>query len=560
MGYLTIHRPRDVRALCSTQKSALQFLKIAVRLSKANSGSFILLNPNTGLLEIEAAVGLSKRASRLKLRLGQGITGWVATTGKLLRIPNVNLERKYISVNPKIRSEMAVPVEWKGQVIGIINLDSHQQDHFESELEEPLRKLAGEAAEWLTYAWEIQKMHLRDQQLTTLVGMGRSIVSQGNLDEALERITRDAARLMKTKVCSLMLLSPDKQKLILRASYGTGINYINRAHILVEESLIGVVVNRRRHLNVLNVQTDHRYQNSEMARQENLVSLLAVPLVFGAETIGILSVYTQEPHRFSNDEIKLLQTLADLSAVAIEKNRILARVVETEEMLRQSERLSALGLLATEVAHEIRNPLTVMQMLFHSLMSHMEMTPDARQDVVIIEEKMRQMNKIVAQVLNLARSTEPVLAPIEVVQMLDDTLLLIRHKLSQQQVAVSRIVAESLPLLYADRTQLEQVLLNLVLNAVDAMPEGGNLRLGAQVRETAESRYMVLSVRDNGQGMTQEQANTLFLPFLTTKQQGTGIGMAIVQKIMENHRGKITVTSRKGRGTLIRLWLPLDRD
>ena len=113
---------------------------------------------------------------------------------------------------------------------------------------------------------------------------------------------------------------------------------------------------------------EKRYLRPDVARKEHLVSMLAVPLIFAGEAQGVLALYTQKRHRFSNDEIKLISALSDLSAVAIEKGRLLARVVDMEEKLRASERLSALGLLAAEIAHEIRNPLTVMQMLFHALM------------------------------------------------------------------------------------------------------------------------------------------------------------------------------------------------
>lgn len=558
MAYITLLRPGEVRKLTDTQKALAYFLKVSVQLTQADSGSFILLNPNTGLLDIEASVGLSKRASQIKLRLGQGITGWVATTGKALRIADVRTERKYVAVNSSIRSELAVPVEWKGQVIGIINLDSRQVDHFQLAQEETLHQVAREAADWLAYVWEVQNLRVKDQQLTTLVNMGQTILSQPNLDAVLQRVTQEAARLMKTRVSTLLLVSGDKKELVLRASLGTGKRYQSRPNLKLDESLVGVVVNRSRPLTVLNVQIDHRYQQVEMARREGLVSLLAVPLIFGVETIGVLSVYTHQAHRFSNDEIQLLQTLADLSAVAIEKTRLLARVVETEEHLRQSERLSALGLLATEVAHEIRNPLTVMQMLFHSLVHSTPMTEPAQKDASIIEEKMRQMNKIVDQVLTLARSTEPTKQPLQIEAMLDDITLLIRHKLSQQNVIVRRVPMKTLPIVWADRTQLEQAILNLVLNAMEAMHSGGILWLGAALERVDGTNYVGLVVRDNGSGMTKTEVEKLFAPFLTTKQHGTGIGMAIVQKIMENHRGKILVTSKKGVGTKFRLLLPLE--
>jgi signal transduction histidine kinase len=228
-----------------------------------------------------------------------------------------------------------------------------------------------------------------------------------------------------------------------------------------------------------------------------------------------------------------------------------------EEKLRASERLSALGLLAAEIAHEIRNPLTVMQMLFHALVESLQLDATSQRDAELISEKMRQMNRILDQVLSFARSSEPIKEQVRADQLIDDVYLLIRHKLQQQEVETRISVAENLPPFRADRAQVEQVLLNLILNAVEAMPKGGLLRLGATQEVWEDAPVIALSVRDNGEGMSQEQLDNLFAPFLTYKDSGTGIGLAIVKKIMENHQSKVQVESKVGQGTRFKLLFPI---
>ena len=228
-----------------------------------------------------------------------------------------------------------------------------------------------------------------------------------------------------------------------------------------------------------------------------------------------------------------------------------------EEKLRASERLSALGLLAAEIAHEIRNPLTVMQMLFHALMESVQKDATSQRDAELISEKMRQMNRILDQVLSFARSSEPMKEPVHAGQLIDDVFLLTRHKLLRQGIDVRSSVPDDLPPFRADRAQIEQVLLNLILNASEAMPKGGALRLSA-TRELFEGRpHIVIGVRDNGQGMSPKQVENLFAPFLTYKESGTGIGLAIVKKIMENHQAKLQVESKVGQGTRFRLFFPM---
>jgi signal transduction histidine kinase len=550
-------RRRDLRTLLHPQKALDRILAAAVRSTRADAGSFILVNPNTGLLDIEASVGLSEKAKKVKLRPGEGITGWVATTGRPLRTGDVLAERRYISINPKVRSEMAVPVEMRGQVVGLLNVDSVKIDAFSATDEARLVDLASEAAQWLELAWEIDQLRLKGRQLSSLVDIAQMILSETNLDEILEQVTVQTTRLMKARLCAVFLLNDDGSELVLRACQGGTKLYRQKPNLSVEESLLGSVVMRRKPLAVVDVMEEKGYGQTDVARRERLVSMLAAPLIFTEKTLGVLVVYTQQRHRFSNDEIKLLTTLGDLAAVAIEKGRLLARVVDMEEKLRASERLSALGLLAAEIAHEIRNPLTVMQMLFHALVESLQLDETSQKDAQLISEKMRQMNRILDQVLSFARSSEPIKEAVRAEQLFDDVFLLTRHKLQQQEIDVRSSVPEGLPPFRADRAQIEQVLLNLILNASEAMPKGGALRLSA-AREDLEGRpYLALSIRDTGQGMSQDQIDNLFAPFLTYKESGTGIGLAIVKKIMENHQSKVEIESKVGQGTRFKLLFPV---
>jgi signal transduction histidine kinase len=550
-------RRRDLRTLLHPQKALDRILAAAVRSTRADSGSFILINPNSGLLDIEASHGLSERAKRVKLRPGEGITGWVASTGKPLRTGDVRQERRYISINAKVRSEMAVPVEIRGHIVGLLNVDSVAVDAFSATDEDRLVDMASEAAQWLELAWETDQLRLKSRQLTSLVDIAQMIISETNLDEILEQITLQTFRLMKTRLCAVFLPNDDGSELILRACHGGSAFFREKATLGAEDSLLGSVLKHRKPVAVLDVAKEEGYIHPAVARKERLVSMLAAPLGFGEKVVGVLAVYTQQRHRFSNDEIKLLTTLADLSAIAIEKGRLLARVVDMEEKLRASERLSALGLLAAEIAHEIRNPLTVMQMLFHALMESLHLDDTSRRDAALISEKMRQMNRILDQVLSFARSSEPIKEPIHAQQLIDDIFLLTRHKLQQQGIDVRSTVADDLPPFRADRAQVEQVLLNLILNAAEAMPDGGTLRLTAAEEEVDGEPRVALSVRDNGEGMSSEQIENLFAPFLTYKDSGTGIGLAIVKKIMDNHQSKVQVESKLGQGTRFKLLFPI---
>ena len=356
---------------------------------------------------------------------------------------------------------------------------------------------------------------------------------------------------MRAKMCSLMMLDDSHEWLDLRASYGAAEAYLSKPRLSVGESLLGVVVRRKKPLQVANVQISTRYQNVEVARREGLISLLSVPLLFGGQTIGTLSVYTGQPYNFSNEEIRILSALAQLSAIAIEKARLYERIVDVEEQLRQNEKLSALGLLAAEVAHEIRNPLTVMKMLYHSLDLKFPAGDPRAKDTRIIGEKIEHLNKIVEQILAFARTSEPKLAPVNLNQLLDELGLLVRHKLKNQNVVWKTKLQANLPKITGDATQLEQVFLNLILNAAEAMPGGGTLTISAKAttarHEGSRRPLIIVEFKDTGEGMTEEQQQRAFTSLLnTSKRTGTGLGLVIVHRIVEAHHGKLTLRSKPG--------------
>jgi len=551
-----------IHSTLDPQQALQLILREAVRLMRASSGLVSLINPNTGMLEIHASAGLSADAALVRLRVGQGITGWVARTGKPARVGDVRKDPRYVMLRPDVRSELAVPLEVLGEVRGVINVDSQSEGAFSQSDQELLQELSEQAARVVQNTWEFEHSRLKARLLETLVSLSRTINSALNVNEALQLITREACNLMEARTGSLLMLDPTGQWLDLRASHGAGPAYRDKPRLSVDESFMGIVVRRKKPMQLENVQTSSLYQNIQMAQREGLISLLSAPLVFGGQCIGTLNVYTGEPRSYSNEETSALTALAELSAIALEKARLYERVVDVEEQLRQNEKLSALGLLAAEVAHEIRNPLTVMKMLYHSL--QLEFSPgDPRvRDDAILREKMEQLNKIVEQILDFARSTEPKLSSVNINQLLDDMALLIRHKLRNQQIHFLRRLDPDVPEIMADPTQLSQAFLNLALNAVEAMPKGGVLSISSRAvrlgRNNPKPSQVLIEFRDTGEGMPEERRWRPFSSLLsTTKHRGTGLGLAIVGRVVETHRGKLRIRSRPGKGTAVLVSLPV---
>lgn len=550
-----------IHSTLEPQEALQLILEQAVRVMRASSGSVVLLNPTSGLLEIHASMGLPPKAEEVKLRVGEGLTGWVARKGQTVRTGDVSQDPRYIQLGKNISSELAVPLIVNGEIRGVLNVDSDRKDAFSASDQELLEALSSSAAKVIHNTWLYEQLRLKARLFETLARVGQTINSALNLDDALQVITREACLMMNAKMCSLMMLDEKREWLELRASYGAGPAYIKRPPISAAESLVGVVVRRRKPMQVENVQTSTRYQSTELAHREGLVALLSVPLLFAGQSIGALSIYTGRSYKFSDEEIRILSALAELSAIAIEKARLYERVVDVEEQLRQNEKLSALGLLAAEVAHEIRNPLTVMKMLYHSLDLKFPKADPRNKDVEILGEKMEHLNKIVEQILAFARTTEPKFAPVSLNEIIEELGLLVRHKLRNQNIQFLHKLDPELPPVMADATQLEQAFLNLILNASEAMPQGGKLTVTSHavtVDNSVKATHVVVEFKDTGEGMSEEQRNRAFSSVLsTTKPKGTGLGLAIVGRVVETHRGEIQIKSRARQGTTISVLLPL---
>ena len=555
-----VHSTLDLRQV-------LQFVLVdAVRWMRAQSGTVCLINPTTGFLEVEAVQGLPAETAAMRLKVGEGITGWVARNGEPVCVGDVHRDKRYVEVHPGIRSELAVPLRVMGQVRGVINVDATTENAFSPDDVELLTELAAIAAPAIANTWHFEQSRLKARLFESLVHVGQIINNTLSVDDALQGITREARALLKAKMCSLTMLDETREWLELRAHSGAGDAYVSKPRLSVSDTFLGIVIRRQKPMQLENVQSSARYQNASLARREGLASLLSVPLMYAGRPTGTLNLYTGEPHTFSDEEVRVLSAYAELSALALEKARLYDRIVSVEEELRESERLSALGLLAAEIAHEIRNPLTVMKMLHHSLDLDFPEGDPRRTDVRIMGEKMDHLNRIVDQVLDFARSTEPQIVDVDINQLLDDLGLLTRHKLRAQEIQLVCRLQPHLPRVAGDPTQLEQAFLNLTLNAVEAMPKGGRLSVRSRSLRSrgagpgSHPSHVAVRFRDTGVGMSEERRRRAFSSMLsTTKAKGTGLGLAIVARVVEQHHGSVRVWSTEGKGTTFLVVIPVER-
>jgi nitrogen fixation/metabolism regulation signal transduction histidine kinase len=253
----------------------------------------------------------------------------------------------------------------------------------------------------------------------------------------------------------------------------------------------------------------------------------------------------------------------EIGQLALAFNRMTGELTAQRERLVQAERVAAWRELARRLAHELKNPLFPLQITVENMQRARERYPEQfdevfREGTSTLLAELAQLKQIIARFSDFARMPTPEMQAVDLNALAKETVKFFEPQLAQARVLPAIKLDPSLRAVQADPEQMARVLRNLVLNAIDAMPEGGTLTL----RTTSIEGGARLEVADTGQGLTPEECERLFTPYYTTKTHGTGLGLAIVQSVISDHHGRISVASEKGKGATFRIELygtPFDR-
>lgn len=235
---------------------------------------------------------------------------------------------------------------------------------------------------------------------------------------------------------------------------------------------------------------------------------------------------------------------------------------QRQEELIQSEKMAALGQLSAGIAHEIRNPITSIKIFIQSLEREIDLDDNQKEDFRIIRKEIDRINEHITLFLNFARPEDPVFSAITISEILKDPLNLLAAKLKDTGIRLEVALFDDRTPVRGDRKQLAQVVLNLLLNAVEAMPQGGTLKISSALKTDPGSLQEVLQliVKDTGHGIPVADRPYLFDPFFTTKAGGTGLGLSVAYSIIQKHSGRIEVESELGKGSSFILSLPVRKE
>ena len=381
-----------------------------------------------------------------------------------------------------------------------------------------------------------------------------NIISTARDPEQIVSALIDLARQVVPVVASNIFLFQDRSPALAPLSARADSLLEREVAQQLESGIVDWVIAEKKTIVVPDL--EHMVQNGS-AR-----NYVIVPLILRGEGIGIYLIHTEKAQQeFTNQDIQLLTVLANQAAVGVEHwratqqlTRAHAELKASQTQMVQAAKLAAIGELAAGIAHEIKNPLQV-------LMLHLELVQNGKalpNWVEMFSKQVKRLSDLTLRLMNFARSTseEVAMEPVSPNKVMEEIVAIVEHDWENSGVSIQKHYQENLPAVSGNSNYLQQVFLNLLINARDAMTEGGAITIA-----TALTGYFVsIKISDTGPGIDREIQEKIFKPFFTTKgEKGTGLGLAVCSKIVAQHKGEIRIDSEPGKGTTFTIFLPVWR-
>jgi PAS domain S-box-containing protein len=455
---------------------------------------------------------------------------------------------------------LAVPLLVRDQPLGVALVSAAEAGRRFSQAElSRAVAIASQLAVAVDNARLYSETRRRAEELSLLQDVGRTLVETLELEQVLTAGVRNLARMVDAPEAYLVLLDEATGELVVQAVSGPGQAQLGLrfAHDPAT-SVTARCMDRREPLLLEDAAADP-HANQALRALSGMRSGLVLPLLVRDKAIGAaMIVESQRLRRFTAAEVQRASAVSNQLAVAVDNARAHARALaalaglqQAQEKLLRQERLAALGELSAVVAHEVRNPLGVIFNSLGSLRRLLRPEGDARTLLDIVGEEADRLNRIVGDLLDFARPSPPQLRPERLERLVEEA---VAAALAQQPTAVVvvRDLDPAMPPVQLDGRQVRQALLNVAANAVQAMPRGGRLTARARL----EGATAVVELEDTGAGIPDDVLARIFEPFFTTKATGSGLGLAVVKRIVDAHGGEILVGAAPGGGARFTLRFP----
>jgi two-component system NtrC family sensor kinase len=385
-----------------------------------------------------------------------------------------------------------------------------------------------------------------------------SVHSCSDVKEVLDLVVRKSSEVVNAKGAILRILNLETSQLDLSAAYGLSEEYLSKGHISSKNRLYALYRFNKVFV-IKDVQKDPRVIYREAARREGIRMMLDLPLTIENNFIGIIRIFFAQPRDFSEEELSFLVSIAEQCALALEKARLIEKQkLQYMHLSLQTEKMAALGRMAAAIAHEINNPLAGVLLFSTNLAKKVPKEGPLKEGLDIIIHETIRCKSIIQELLEFSREREPQKVLKNINDVINKALSILENEFRLHHISTEKALSDELPDTLLDVNQMEQVFVNLLLNAVEAIQEKGVITIKSYL--DASQAYEIIDIMDTGCGIPPDDMNKIFEPFFSTKPKGTGLGLAVSYGIVRNHQGEIKVSSQPGSGTRFTIEIPVTRE
>ena len=540
----------------------------AAQLTGVGFVSFWVADDRTRTLVLtgHSVPAMARDFPRKAARYEDGSVGWIARHREPLVIDDVIADGRALDPDWwrrwNLHSFAGYPVVADGELLAILVFCHSQPMTLTPSTRDVIDIFVAQAAVAVRNARLYTDSQRERREATALADTARSLALSLDFDEVADRIVDAVIPVFGAHSSSLYRLGGDGQITAVARGGSGRKNFDRRLAWPKGAGVVGVCVDARRAVWTRDVLADPVYELPSPFREAIVATgsraVIATPLNVKSRVVGALVISYAEPREFEEREIALQQAFADQAALALENAQLYASARDNVERLRdaqaqlvQAAKLGALGQLVSGVAHELNNPLSVI-IGYGQLLLARELSPAMRRPIELMVSQGDRMAKIVRNLLFFARQRPPERGSVHVHDLIEQTLALRLNQMALSSITVRREYAEQLPAIGADSSQLQQVFLNLLLNAEQAIlgaNRPGEITVRTALGATPDT--VVAQVIDDGPGIPADAVGRVFEPFYTTKDvgQGTGLGLSVSYGIVNEHGGRLTVESRPGATT-----------
>lgn len=538
-----------------------QIVVLAATVTEAQVGSIMLLDEHKEFLRVAAAIGLEPDVvAQTRLPVGESIAGYVAKSGEPLVIADVESDPRFKRTNKEkygAASLLCVPLRIKNSVLGVINM-AHKQGRtpFSDDDLRLLSTFASQAAVAVDDANQFEKSRRRLIEFEILHEISLQMHTLGSVGKFRELLVSKLRRVFPIDYAVWFTWNRDSGTLVPEGATGadklplTESGKIDLSKVSVEAVTIADLSITNADLEsvaVLSKKLSRRLDDHHLYPNPG-GAFMAIPIYRGNAPAYLLCLGSSAEHGYSDEDISLARLVISQSAVLFERERALVN----------STRLLTMGSMISEISHDLRRPLNSIR---GSMSILWQRHPELLTELPMLkglEDEVHRMNELVRELVDFSNPNRYETTTLDMRQTIARVGELISQDLRKRNVTFASEFASANWEIIANKNQLIEMFLNLFLNALDAMPNGGTLTVRGLVErpEHKKSDYLAIKVIDTGSGIKKEHLSRVFDRYFTTKDTGTGLGLAVVDRIMSAHNGTVRVESEEGKGACFTVYFP----